>query len=142
MAPSVPAMVWATPAFPVPAWVFAGHWTVEALPSVQSAPADFCKNDVKFWVVPEPSARWTTVMLVDGSLAPGFSAMMAGSFHVVILTEKILASVGPLSFRLSTPDRLYETVIGPATVGKYRKSPPLYMGLSESAIVESDPAKL
>src|SRR5689334_9048282 len=117
MAPSVPVMAWATPALPVPAWVLAGHWTVEPLPSVQSAPADFCRNDVKFWVVPEPSARCTTVMPFDGSLAPEFSAAIAGSSHLVIVAEKILARVGPLSFRLSTPETLNDTVIGPATVG-------------------------
>ena len=49
---------------------------------------------------------------------PGLSAAIAGSFHFLILPRKILASVVPLSWSLSTPLRLYDTVIGAATVGK------------------------
>ena len=36
-------------------------------------------------VVPEPSERRTTVMAASGSATPGFSAAIAGSFHLVIL---------------------------------------------------------
>ena len=44
---------------------------------------------MKFFVVPESSERWTAVMALSGSLASGLSAVMAGSFHLVILPSKI-----------------------------------------------------
>jgi hypothetical protein len=63
---------------------------------------------VKPFVVPEESERWTIVIAVLGRLIPGFSALIAGSFQVLILPRKMLASVGPSSFRpLLTPGRLY-----------------------------------
>ena len=62
---------------------------------------------MKPWVVPEESERCTTVMLVLGRLMPGFSALIAGSFQVLILPMKMFATVGPSSFSpLLTPDRL------------------------------------
>ena len=67
---------------------------------------------MKFAVVPEPSLRCTTTIGVDGRVAPGLSALISGASHVVILLEKILAIVTAESFSLSTPLRLYETVIG------------------------------
>ena len=52
-----------------------------------------------------------------GQLTPELSALIAGSFQVLILPEKMPAMVGPDSFRLLTPDRLYETVIGAIRMG-------------------------
>ena len=80
---------------------------------------------MKFDVVPEPSLRWATTIGVLGRVAPGLSAAMAGSFQVVISPWKILASVFGLELAArSTPLRLYDTVMGAATVGKYRIEPP------------------
>ena len=36
-------------------------------------------------VVPEESERWITVIGVLGSVTPGFSALIAGSFQVLIV---------------------------------------------------------
>ncbi len=71
------------------------------------------------WVVPEPSERCDTVMAVAGSLSPGFSAAMAGSFHLVMAPRKMLAAVTPSSFSLpdSMPGRLKTMVTPPITVG-------------------------
>ena len=63
-------------------------------------------------MVPEESERWAMVIEVLGRVTPGLSALIAESFHFLILPEKMSAIVGPDSFRLLTPDRLYETVIG------------------------------
>ena len=48
-------------------------------------------------VVPDPSERCTTAIAVLGSLMPGLSFAIAGSFHFVISPRKILAMVGPSS---------------------------------------------
>ena len=50
------------------------------------------------YVVPEPSERCTTVMSVAGSVTPGFSFAIAGSFHFVILPRKMSARTGPVNF--------------------------------------------
>ena len=42
-------------------------------------------------------------MGADGMLAPGLSALIAGSSHLVMPPLKILASVGPSSFSELTP---------------------------------------
>ena len=95
-----------------------GQSTVSPLPSVQSVGSTAVRNFVKLLVVPEPSARCATVIAVDGSVTPGLSAAIALSFHFVILRAKILASVLSERRRFFTPLRLYDTVIGAATVGK------------------------
>ena len=69
-------------------------------------------------MVPEESERTAMVIGVLGRLTPGLSALIAESFQVVILPWKMPAMTGADSFRLLTPDRLYETVIGPITTGK------------------------
>src|SRR5450631_1282362 len=118
MAPGVDLMICATPALPLPARAVDGHLMVELLPSVQSLGAAFSRYRVKFWVVPEESERTAVVMAVLGSVTPGLSAVIAESFHLVILPPKICAMTGAVSFRLVTPDRLYASVIGPITTGK------------------------
>jgi hypothetical protein len=67
------------------------------------------------------------------------SATIAGSFHFLICREKIFATVSALSFSSVTPDRLYDTVIGAATVGTYRNEPAF--GPSPSLTKLSEPAK-
>ena len=69
-------------------------------------------------MVPEESERRAMVTGVLGSVTPGLSAAIAELFHEVIEPSKSCAMTGPSSFRLLTPDRLYETVIGPMTTGK------------------------
>ena len=49
------------------------------------------------FVVPEPSARWTTAMSVAGSSIPGLTALIAGSFHLVTLPRKMSARRGPVN---------------------------------------------
>src|SRR5579872_4445841 len=120
MAPLVPLMIWATPLLPLPACSSAGQFTVEPASSVQSAGAAVFRKFVKFDVVPELSDRWATVIAVDGSFTPGLSAAISEAFHVLILRSKIMAIVAGESCRPSTPLRWYDTVIGAATVGKYR----------------------
>src|SRR5581483_8359686 len=114
MAPSVVLTMFATPGFPLPAWVSEGQLMVELAPSFQSDGAALVRNTVKLLVVPE---RWETVMLVLGSVAFGLSAAIAGSFHLVMLRWKILAIVLAESCRFFTSGRLYEIVMGATTVG-------------------------
>ena len=90
-------------------------------------------------MVPEESERRATVILVLGRLTPGFSAVIAGLFQVVIWASKILAMVGASSLRLETPDRWYEIVIGAITTGKY-STVPLKVDWSLAGIGESEPA--
>src|SRR5258705_11023323 len=123
MAPFVLLTIWATPLLPFPPWVSAGQLTVEPESSFQTEGAAALRNLVKFSVVPEPSDRWATTMAVDGSLAPGLSAAIALSFHVLISRPKILAIVSGDNCRLSPPASWYETVIGAGTVGEERDGP-------------------
>src|SRR5437588_8882736 len=62
-----------------------------------------------FWklsVVPDSSDRKSTTILSAGSVLPLLSAVIAGSFQVVMPPLKILASVGASSVTPSIPDRL------------------------------------
>ena len=80
---------------------------------------------MKLLVVPEPSERCTTAIAVLGRVTPGLSAAIFGSFHVLIWVDMMPARVSAVSCSLSTPLRLYDTVIGAPTIGKYRTVPPL-----------------
>ena len=117
MAPGVLLMICATPPLPLPPRLVAGQLMVELLPSFQTPGAPSTRNWEKFWVVPDESERWAMVIAVLGSLTPGLSAAIAGSFHLLILPWKMSAMTGADSFRLLTPDRLYETVIGLIRIG-------------------------
>ena len=77
----------------------------QALPPsyVQSLWAAAFRYLVRLSVVPESSERWNAWILVSGSVAPGFSFLIAASFHLVILLLKIFARVGASRIRLSTP---------------------------------------
>src|SRR5215467_13938400 len=101
MAPGVVLTICATPPLPLPPRLVAGQEMVESLPSFQFGAAS-TRNWEKFLVVPEESERRAMVTGVLGSVTPGLSAAITGAD----------------SFRLLTPDRLYETVIGPITTGK------------------------
>src|SRR3954465_4583036 len=118
MAPSVWLTICATPGLPCPACVSDAQSALSPLPSVQSLGATAVRNLVKLLVVPELSARRATVIDVDGNVAPGLSALIAGSSPFLIFVAKILASVASESCSLLTPESLYEIVIGAATVGK------------------------
>src|SRR5215813_12565223 len=99
--------MFATPALPFPPWVLDGQLTVLDAPSFQPAGSALARNVVKFWVVPELSERWATVMAVLGRLTPGLSAAMVGSFHFVTCAWKIFESVVPENFSwFETPLRL------------------------------------
>ena len=69
-------------------------------------------------MVPEESERRAMVIAVLGSLTPGLIVAIAGSFHFVILAWKMFAMTVGVSFRLLTPVRLYDIVIGPIMTGK------------------------
>src|SRR4051812_36354169 len=118
MAPLVDFTIWATPAFPLPPWVSAGQFTVSPAPSVHAVGAAAVRYLVKFDVVPEPSERCATVIAVLGSLAAGFRSLISCASQVLTCRSKILAMVSASSTSLSTPETLYESVMGAATVGK------------------------
>src|SRR3974377_2195896 len=142
MAPGGDLTICATPPLPLPARGVPGHLMVELLPSVHALPAAFSRYREKFCVVPDESDRTAIVIGVLGRLTPELSAMIAGSFHLVILAWKMFARTVASSFRLLTPDRLYEIVIGPITTGKYSTVFPVKFDASFSGTVESEPAKL
>src|ERR1700746_584899 len=123
-------MVVATPPVPLAAWAVDGHLRVLLLPSAHALPTASCRNSVKFCVVPEESERTARLIGVLGRLTPGLSALIAGSFQLLILPWKMLAMVGASSFRLETPDRLYDIVIGPRKTGKYSTVLPLKFAVS------------
>src|SRR6266498_5494872 len=139
MPPSPCLTICATPVFFSPPWVSLGHSTVSPLPSFHAVGAAATRYLVKLLVVPEPSERCATVIGLAGRVTPGLSAAITGSFQVLTSRWKILAMVSGLSWSLSTPDRLYEIVIGAATVGTYRYEPAATP--SASLTVLSVPAK-
>ncbi len=114
---------------------------VELLPSFHAF-VESSRNSEKFAVVPEESERRAMVIAVLGSLTPELSDAIAGSFHFVILPWKMFAmTVGVSCSGLVTPDRLYDTVIGPTITGKYSTvGLPLKLDASSDGIGESEPA--
>src|SRR5579859_1951469 len=142
MAPGVVLTICATPPLPAPARAAAGHLMVELLPRVHTLGTAVMRNREKFAVVPEESERTARVTGVLGRLTPELSAVIAGSFHLVILPWKMFAMTVGLSLRLLTPGRLYDIVIGPMTTGKYSTFLPLKLGNSVLGMGESEPAKL
>ena len=63
-------------------------------------------------------------MSVPGSLTPGFSFAIAGSFHFVILPRKMSASTGPVNFSSAVDARdVVDGTTAPSTVGKCRILP-------------------
>src|SRR5258706_3570442 len=116
MAPSADDTICATPLLPSPRCVSAGKAVSLAAPNFQASPAvgpaAASKNLVKFCVVPDASARTATTMSVAGSVTPGLSAAMIGSFHFVISRWKIAEMLVAESCNLATLGRLYDIVIG------------------------------
>src|ERR1700712_3379737 len=106
MAPGVLLTIESTPPLPVPPRLLEGQLIVELVPSFHTPGAELTRNWEKFCVVPEESDRRAMVIAVLGSLALGLSAVIAGSFQVLIWPWKILAIVGPSILRPVTPDRL------------------------------------
>src|ERR1700710_2766136 len=106
MASGVAPMREATPEPFWAPWVLAGQLTVSPEPRVQLAGAARVRYLVKLDVVPEPSERCTTAMASDGNLALGFSALISGASHLVIVPEKMPAMVAASSFRSFRPDTL------------------------------------
>src|SRR4051794_14559780 len=117
-APSVPWMAVATPEFFSAPCVELSQLTVSPEPTVHASGAAEVRYLVKLLVVPEPSERWTTVILVDGRCASGLSALMSGSSQVLISVLKIFATVSGLRLSAFTPEMLNEIVIGAVTSGK------------------------
>src|SRR5579859_2031289 len=142
MAPGVLLTICATPPLPLPACALEGQLMVELLPSFQTLGAAVWRNSEKFAVVPEESERTARLIGVLGSLTPGLSALIAGSLQLLILPWKMFAMVGASSFRVVTPGRLYDMVIGPRRTGKYSTVLPLKFAASAEGIGESEPAKL
>src|ERR1700747_3223883 len=140
MAPGVVLTICATPPLPMPAWAPDGQLMVELLPSFQTLGVAVMRNSEKFAVVPEESERTARLMGVLGSLTPGLIAAIAGSFHFLILPWKMFAMVCASSFRLLTPDRLYDIVMGPSMTGKYSTVLPLKLAVSVGGMGESEPA--
>src|SRR5215472_15368202 len=106
MPPVVALTAWATPPPPLAAWNVVGHLIVELLPSFQEEATASIRNSEKFCVVPEESERTTGAIGVAGRFALAFSALIAGSFQVLMVPWKIPARVGASSWRLLTPGRL------------------------------------
>src|SRR5215469_14778031 len=113
MAPGVVLTICATPPLPLPPCALDGQLMVELVPSFQSLAAPSVRAREKFAVVPEESERTARAIGVLGRFTPELSALIAGSFQVLILPWKIFAIVGISSIRLPTTERLYDIVIGP-----------------------------
>jgi hypothetical protein len=144
MAPLVCLTPCATPEEPEADWP---PLACQALPPsyFQSFGAAAIRYLVKLSVVPDSSERWYGWIWRSGSFAPGFSFAMAASFQFLILPSKIFARVGASRTRFSTPERLYATAIGPATIGRSMPWPPVQTFLeavtSSGFSAESEPAK-
>src|SRR3984957_4381493 len=88
------------------AWADFGNETIEEVPRVQALPAASTRNWEKFAVVPAESERAPRLIELLGRLAPGLRALIAASFQVVILPEKMPARTVASSFRSLTPETL------------------------------------
>src|ERR1700752_5082868 len=99
MAPGVDLTICATPPLPLPACAVEGQLMVELLPSFQRLGAAVMRNSEKFAVVPEESERTARLIGVLGRLTPGLSALIAGSFQLLILAWKMSEMTAGVSFR-------------------------------------------
>src|ERR1700691_6620451 len=106
MESAVVLTICATALPPSPACAVDGQVMVEEVPSFHALPAASTRYWEKLAVVPEPSERTSRLIEELGRLALGLRALIAGSFQVVILPEKISASTVASSFRPVTPDTL------------------------------------
>src|ERR1700753_3042116 len=101
-------MAAATPSLPLAPVSPEGHFTSLSAPIADlNDDEESDRNVVKPFVVPEESERWTTVIFSLGRVTSGLSALIAGSFQVVIFFWKMSAAVWPSSFRpFWTPETL------------------------------------
>ena len=68
--------------------------------------------------MPEPSDLGTTTISVEGSGRSGFSSLIFGSSHFVILPENMSERIGPVSLRpFSMPATLYAATTEPIVPG-------------------------
>src|SRR5258705_12262313 len=118
MAPGVLLTICATPPLPSPPRLLAGQLMVELVPSFHTLGTASWRNREKFAVVPEESERRAVVIGVLGRVTPGVSFLIAESFHLVIFAWKMSAMTLGVSFRLFSPGRLYEIVVGARMTAK------------------------
>src|SRR5437763_10448816 len=139
MAPGVLLTICATPPLPLPPCALEGQLMVELVPSFQTLAAPSVRAREKFAVVPEESERTARLIGVLGRFTPGLSALIAGSFQVLILPRKLFAMVGTSSFSLLTPARLYDIAIGPRRTGQDRTVLPRKFPTSADGSGEREP---
>src|SRR4051812_41882249 len=151
MPPSVDLTAAATPSdFGLPSPTLPAHFLAGL--SVQTEAAAPFRYFWKFSVVPDSSDRKNTLTGVDGRVAEALIALIAGSSQVLIVPLNSFAATSGVSTSLSTPLRLYEIAIGPATIGRFQASLPVQRALAASASglppsaasvfrAESEPAK-
>ncbi len=98
MAPRVRATMAAKPSLPrPPIEEAAGQRTVAPRPTVLAhSGLTAVRYSVKLKVVPEPSARCTTVMAWFGKVRPGLMAAMRGSFQLTMRPMNMSARMGPV----------------------------------------------
>src|SRR5215469_5486294 len=89
MEPGVCLINAVTPGLPLPATPTGKLTDLPAPGPLFHASLIAVRCEVNTKVVPLPSERVTTVILVSGIVAPGLDFAIAGSFHVVIFPRKI-----------------------------------------------------
>src|SRR5689334_18992905 len=89
MAPGVSFIRAVTPGFPLPATPTGKLTDLPAPGPFFHSSLIALRCEVKTKVVPLPSERLTTVILVSGRLTPGLVLVIVGSFQLVILPRKI-----------------------------------------------------
>jgi len=102
-------MVLATAALPLaPRELVPGHWTAVPNPTwVFQVELTLQRYRVNMLVVPEPSDLWTVVMAWFGRVVLGLSAVIAGSFQLVMVPRKMLETTVPVKCKpVGTPGRL------------------------------------
>jgi hypothetical protein len=91
-----------TPSLPLPPWP-PGAFQDFPQPYVPVVGAAAARKLVKLSVVPEASDRWKDRIAEPGSETPELDAVIAGSFHLVIVPAKMPAIACDVRFSLVTP---------------------------------------
>src|SRR5690349_677518 len=76
---------------------------LKVLPAPLAQPPALVRYRWKLSVVPDWSDRYTTLIFVSGSVAFGFSFLIAGSFQFLISPSKIFAVAAASRARSETP---------------------------------------
>ena len=100
---------------------------------------------MKFFVVPDSSERWQTVIVVPGRLAPLLSLAIAGSFHVLILPEEDVRDRRAVELQalVDAVDLVGDRHRAERPSGRGRASPlPAAALISSSFIAESERAEV